>query len=60
MDQKTTIGNFEAACLLLNLILSNILDFPRTVSEDAGSAAWIMILLDSVVVYLLFLLISRL
>lgn len=60
MDQKMTIGNFEAACVLLNLISSKIiLDFPRTVSEDAGSAAWLMILLDSVVVYLLFLLMSR-
>ncbi|NLX76005.1 MAG: endospore germination permease [Clostridiaceae bacterium] len=61
MDRKTEIGNFEAACILLNMISSKIiLDFPRTVSEDAGSAAWLMVLLDSVVVYLLFLVISRL
>jgi len=60
MDQKTTIGNFEAACILLNLVSTKIiLDFPRTASEDAGTAAWIMILLDSAVVYLLFLLITR-
>jgi len=61
MDQKTTIGNFEAACILLNLLSTKIiLDFPRTASEDAGSAAWLMILLDSAVVYLLFLIITRL
>lgn len=55
------IGNFEAACLLLNLISSKIiLDFPRTVSEDAGSAAWLMVMLDSVVVYILFLIMFRL
>lgn len=61
MDQKTIIGNFEAACILLNLLSTKIiLDFPRTASEDAGSAAWLMILLDSVVVYLLFLLMTRL
>ncbi|HEY8421520.1 MAG TPA: endospore germination permease [Thermoclostridium sp.] len=61
MDQKTTIGNFEAACILLNLLCTKIiLDFPRTVSEDAGTAAWLMILLDSVVVYILFLIMTRL
>jgi len=61
MDQKTKIGNFEAACILLNLLSTKIiLDFPRTVSEDAGNAAWLMIFLDSVVVYILFLIMTRL
>lgn len=61
MEKRTTIGNFEAACVILNLLSTKIiLDFPRTASEDAGSAAWLMIFLDSVAVYLIYLLITRL
>lgn len=61
MEKKTKIGNFEAACILLNLLASKIvLDFPRNISEDAGTAAWLMILLDSIAVYLIFMLTSRL
>lgn len=61
MNRKKKIGNFETACLLLNMISSKIiLDFPRTVSEDAGTAGWLMTLLVSVVMILLFSIISKL
>ncbi len=61
MKPKIKIGNFEAACLLLNMLASKIiLDFPRTVAEDAGSAGWLMVFLVSVAVFCIFFLISRL
>lgn len=61
MNLKAKIGNFETACLLLNMISSKIiLDFPRSVSEDAGTAGWLMVLLVSVVMILLFSLITKL
>lgn len=61
MKQKMKIGNFEAACLLLNMITSKIiLDFPRTVAEDAGTAGWLMTLLVSATVIVLFSVLSRL
>jgi spore germination protein (amino acid permease) len=51
MKQKIAIGNFEAFCLLINLFCSKIiLDFPRNAAEDAGTAAWIMVLLVIVTV----------
>lgn len=61
MEEKARICNFEAFCLLLNMICAKIvLDFPRVVSEDVGSAAWIMIFLDTVVVFIFFKIIARL
>lgn len=61
MNRKMKIGNFEAACLLLNMISSKIiLDFPRTVSEDAGTAGWLMTLVVSAVVIALFSVLSGL
>ncbi|NLN63860.1 MAG: endospore germination permease [Clostridiaceae bacterium] len=61
MERKIKIGNFEAACLLLNMISSKIiLDFPRTVAEDAGTAGWLMTLLVSVAVFAIFSVISKL
>ena len=61
MEEKAKIGNFEAFCLLLNMVCAKIvLDYPRTVSEDVGSAAWIMIILDTIVVFVLFAIISPL
>lgn len=61
MEEKAKIGNFEAFCLLLNMVCAKIvLDYPRTVSEDVGSAAWIMIILDTIVVFVFFAIISPL
>lgn len=61
MIDKAKIGNFEAACLLLNMIASKILlDFPRNAAEDAGTAGWLMTLLVSVIVFCLFVILSGL
>jgi len=55
------IGNFEAVCLVLNMTaLKTMLDFPRTVAQDAGTAGWLMTLLVSAVVVVLFSVISHL
>src|SRR5690554_6341684 len=60
MKQKIKIGNFEAFCLLINLFCSKlILDFPRNVAEEAGTAAWIMVLLVSAAVFVIFIIIAR-
>lgn len=60
MKQKIKIGNFEAFCLLINLFCSKlILDFPRNVAEEAGTAAWIMVLLVSVTVFVVFIVIAK-
>ncbi|NLO40337.1 MAG: endospore germination permease [Ruminiclostridium sp.] len=61
MNRKMKIGNFEAVCLILNMTaLKTMLDFPRTAAEDAGTAGWLMTLLVSVVVIVLFSVISGL
>ena len=61
MNRIKKIGNFEAACLLLNMICSKIiLSFPRVVAEDAGTAGWLMTLLVSVAAIILFSLLSGL
>ena len=61
MNRTRKIGNFEAACLLLNMICSKIiLSFPRVVAEDAGTAGWLMTLLISAAVIVLFSLVSGL
>ena len=60
MKQKIKIGNFEAFCLLINMFCTKIiLDFPRNVAEDAGTAAWIMVLLVSAAVFVIFIIIAR-
>lgn len=61
MNRKIRIGNFEAACLLLNMIAYKILlGFPRDAAEDAGTAGWLMSLLVSVLVFVIFSVLSRL
>lgn len=61
MNQRKKIGNFEAACFLLNMIATKfILNFPRTVAEDAGTAGWLMTILVSAAVIVLFSIITRL
>jgi spore germination protein (amino acid permease) len=60
MKQKIKIGNFEAFCLLINMLCTKIiLDFLRNVAEDAGTAAWIMVLLVSVAVFVVFIVIAK-
>jgi len=61
MKEKIKIGNLEASCLLLNMLSCKIiLDFPRITAEEAGTAAWLMTLLVSIVAFCLFLILSRL
>lgn len=60
MKQKIKIGNFEALCLLINMFCSKlILDFPRYVSEDGGTASWLLVLLISIVVFVVFTFLAR-
>lgn len=61
MNPKMKVGNFDVACLLLNMIGSKIiLNFPRTIAEDAGTAGWLMTLLASIVAVVLFVVLSGL
>jgi spore germination protein (amino acid permease) len=61
MNPKMKVGNFDTACLLLNMISSKIiLSFPRTVAEDAGTAGWLLTLLVSIAAVVLFTVLSGL
>ncbi len=56
MPEKIKIGSYETICLLINMILyKTILTYPRNVAEDAGAGAWIMVVLVSAVVFVVFL-----
>ena len=60
MKQKTKIGNFEAFCILINMFCTKlILDYPRYVAEEGGTAAWIMVLLVSLVLFVIFIIMAR-
>lgn len=61
MEEKTKIGSYEIICLLVNIITYKlILLYPRNASEDAGTAGWIMTLVSSIFVFLLFLIQKKL
>ncbi|NLC20219.1 MAG: endospore germination permease [Clostridiales bacterium] len=61
MKQKIKIGNYEACCLLLNMICYKIiLSFPRVVAEYGGTAGWLLTMFSSVIGILLFYVISGL
>lgn len=61
MKQKIKIGNFEAFCLIINMVCTTIiLVFPRRVAEEGGTAAWIMILLAVIAAFIFFTVIAKL
>ena len=60
MKQKIKIGNFEAFCILINMFCTKlILDYPRFVAEEGGTAAWIIVLLVSLVLFVIFIIMAR-
>jgi spore germination protein (amino acid permease) len=61
MGSRIFFGRWEAVTLLINMICTKIfLNFPRAVAETAGTASWLLVLYDSIIVFFLFYLISRL
>lgn len=56
MKQKIKIGVYETTCMLMNTVLyKTILLYPRNAAEDAGTAAWQMVIATTVFVLILFL-----
>jgi len=61
MRNKITFGSFEAICITVTLITTQLfLNLPRTMMETAGTAAWLLTLYISVIALLLFFIIDRL
>lgn len=61
MQEKILIGRFEATCVIIALICTQIfINFPRMMMESAGTAGWILTLYVSIVAFFLFMIISRL
>jgi spore germination protein (amino acid permease) len=61
MREKVKIGSYKTTCLLMNMILYKmILLYPRNAAEEAGNAGWIMTIVTSVYVFILFLIQKKL
>jgi len=61
MKNEIVFGRWEATCFLTSIIGARMfLNFPRTVVEIAGPAGWIMTLYTIILVFIVFLLITRL
>lgn len=55
MREKIKIGHYETISLLLNMILyKTILLYPRNAAEIAGNAGWILTIITSAYVFVLF------
>ncbi|HHW49308.1 MAG TPA: GerAB/ArcD/ProY family transporter [Clostridiaceae bacterium] len=61
VKNKRAFGNWEIICALLTVISTQIfLNFPRLMAETAGTAGWLLIIYVSVIVFILFAIISKL
>lgn len=61
MGNRIFFGRWEGITLLINMICTKIfLNFPRAVAETAGTASWLLVLYDSVIVFIFFYIITRL
>lgn len=61
MEGKITFGRWEAVCLLITMISTKaILNFPRVMAENGGTAAWLLATYISVLAFVGFFIISKL
>jgi len=61
VKNKLTFSNWEIACAQLTIICTQIfLNFPRVMAESAGTAGWILVIYVSVIVFIIFSIISKL
>jgi len=61
MDNKVTFGKWEAVCLLINIINTQIfISFPRLITETGGTAGWIVSIYILILSLIGFWLISKL
>ncbi len=61
MKNKITFGSFEASCITITLITTQLfLNLPRAMMEVAWTAAWLLTAYVSVIALLLFFIIDRL
>lgn len=61
MKNEIVFGRWESVTLLINMICTKIfLNFPRVAAETAGTASWILLVYDSIIVFVLFFIISKL
>lgn len=61
MDNKITFGKWEGVCLLITMISTkSILNFPRIMVEDAGTAGWILSIYISILALIGFWIMNKL
>jgi spore germination protein (amino acid permease) len=61
VKNKVTFSKWEIICALITIICTQIfLNFPRVMAESAGTAGWILIIYVSIIVFILFAVISKL
>ncbi len=61
MKNKITFGSFEATCITITLITTQLfLNFPRSMMEAAWTAGWLLTIYITVIALILFLIIERL
>lgn len=60
-ENKITFGSWEAICMLIVIVSTKcIMHFPRIMADAAGTAGWILIILETLFAYLLFAVVLRL
>ncbi|HHV98660.1 MAG TPA: endospore germination permease [Clostridiaceae bacterium] len=61
MKSKIAFGVWEAVTIMVILFCTQVfLDFPRTMVENAGNAGWILVIYVTIIVLLLFAIMSKL
>lgn len=61
MEQKITFGSWEAVCLLITMISTKaVLNFPRVMAENGGTAGWLLVIYISLLAFAAFFVITRL
>jgi len=61
MKSKITFGVWEAVTIMVTLFCTQIfLNFPRTMAESAGNAGWILVIYITIIVLVLFTIMSKL
>jgi len=61
MKNEIVFGRWESFCFLISMIGARVfLNFPRTVAEVAGTTGWIMVIYTTILVLIVFFLITRL
>lgn len=58
---KTIFGRWEVVCVLITMVSAkSILDYPRVLAEDVGTAGWLLVVIITLAVLALYTIIVRL